>query len=67
MYTVINYITAFWSMVIVPCVTVPINWQYCVKIDEWLIPEIVYGWNIKSGKIHPYQQEKDYLKKIKME
>jgi len=54
-------LTAFWSVVIMNCIQ-PVNWQYCYRVDQWLIPELHEGWKIKTGEIVPYQTEKDYLK-----
>ena len=61
MLTVINYLTAFWTVVIMNCIQ-PVNWKYCYRVDQWLIPEIVHGIKLKTGEIVPYQTEKDYLK-----
>ena len=66
MLTILNYASAFWSVVVVNCVQ-PVNWQYCSKIDEWLIPDLIYAWELKTGKIHPYQTEKEYLNGITSE
>jgi len=41
----------------------PVNWEYCYRIDQWLIPDIIYAWELKTGKIVPYQTEKEYLNK----
>jgi hypothetical protein len=61
MTTIINYVTAFWSVVIMNCIQ-PVNSQYCYRIDQWLVPEIVYGWKIKNGEIQIYKNEREYLK-----
>lgn len=61
MLTIINYVAAFWSMVVVPCVTVPANWEQCSKIDQWLIPDLIHAWELKTRKVVPYQAEKEYL------
>ncbi len=63
MYTILNYFTAFWSVVIMNCIQ-PANWQVCLPVHKWLLPEIVYGWKLKTGQIKIYQSEKDYLKQI---
>jgi len=42
----------------------PVNWKYCYRVDQWLIPDLVEGYEIWSGKTHPYSQEKEYLKSI---
>jgi hypothetical protein len=33
-------------------------------VDQWLIPDLVEGYEIWSGKTHPYQMEKNYLQSI---
>jgi hypothetical protein len=33
-------------------------------VDQWLIPDLVEGYEIWSGKKHPYQNEKDYLNNL---
>jgi hypothetical protein len=66
MTTLINYVSAFWSVVIINCIQ-PVNWEYCLPVHEWLIPEIYYGVQIYMDKEHNllYKSERDYLKKIK--
>lgn len=64
MLTIINYVAAFWSMVVVPCVTVPSNWEQCSKIDQWLIPDLIHAWELKTRKVVPYQAEKEYLNEL---
>ena len=61
MLTMINYLTSFWSVVVMNCIQPP-NWKYCYRVDEWLVPELVYGWKLKTGEIQIYQNEKEYLK-----
>lgn len=62
MFTIINYLTAFWSVVVVNCAK-PVNWQYCYRIDQWLIPDIQQGIEIYLDKNMDflYKSEKDYL------
>ena len=60
MTTLINHLTAFWSVVVLNCIQ-PANWQYCYRVDQWLIPDLIQGYEIWSGKVVPYQNEKDYL------
>ena len=67
MLTILNYAVAFWYTVVVPCVTVPANWDHCSRIDEWLIPDIIHAWELKTKKIVPYQTEKEYLRGITSE
>ena len=62
----INYIISFFHMVVVPCVTVPENWNYCYKnMDVWLYPEIQKGWDIYTEKEIPYQNERELLENYK--
>jgi len=65
MYTLINYATAFWSVVVMNCIQ-PVNWQYCYRVDEWLLPEISQGIKIYFDKNHNhlYQEEKKYLDSV---
>jgi len=30
-------------------------------VDQWLIPDLVYAWELKTGQRHIYQNEKQYL------
>ncbi len=66
MLTIINYLTAFWSVVVMNCVQ-PVNWKYCYRVDQWLIPDLIYAWELKTGQKHIYQMEKEYLKDIENE
>lgn len=63
MSTIINYVTGFWSVVITNCIQ-PVNWQYCLPIHEWLIPDLIQGVQIYLDKEHDllYKSERDYLK-----
>jgi len=67
MLTILNYVVSFWSTVVIPCTTVPANWEHCSRIDEWLIPELISAWELKTGKVVPYQTEKEYLNGIDSE
>ena len=64
MYTFINYGVAFFQVVIVNCVQ-PVNWEYCYPVDQWLVQDLQYAWELKTGKVHPYQTEKEYLENYK--
>mgnify|MGYP004367451777 CR=1 FL=1 len=56
------YLIKFFQVVVMNCIR-PTNWDACSKPEEWLIPELIYGWKLKTGEIVPYQTEKDYLNK----
>lgn len=62
MFTIVNHLTAFWSVVVMNCIQ-PVNWEYCYRIDQWLIPEIQHGIQIYLDKNHEllYKSEKDYI------
>mgnify|MGYP003113136695 FL=1 len=64
MYTILNYAASFWSVVVMNCIQ-PVNWEACLPVHEWLLPELEYAWKLKTGKISPYQTEKKYLKSIR--
>ena len=66
MNTLFNYIILFFNMVVVPCVTVPENWEYCYKdMDVWLFPEIQRGWDLYTERERPYQEEQEILENYK--
>jgi len=54
------HVVAFFQVVVMNCIQ-PVNWKYCYRVDQWLVPDLVEGYEIWSGKTHPYQTEKDYL------
>ncbi len=60
MLTVWIHTVAFFQVVVMNCIQ-PVNWQYCYRVDQWLIPDLVHAWQIKSGEYVPYQDEKNYL------
>ena len=62
MQTALIHLVAFWNVVVLNCIQ-PANWQYCYRIDQWLIPDLVEGYQIWTKQKHPYQNEKDYLRK----
>ena len=43
MLTLVNHLTAFWSVVVMNCIQ-PANWKYCYRVDHWLIPGIKRGY-----------------------
>jgi len=63
MKTLLIHLVAFYQVVAVNCVQ-PVNWKYCYRVDQWLIPDLVHGYKFWSGQERPYQNEKDYLKKV---
>ena len=66
MYTIFNYFISFWTVVVMNCIQ-PVNWKYCYRVDQRLVPDIQEGWKHYTGEIVPYQKEKDYLKNISQE
>jgi len=54
------HLKAFFMVVVLNCVQ-PVNWKYCVRVDQWLIPDLIHAWELKTGKYVPYQEEKEYL------
>tara|TARA_B100000927_G_C16474610_1_gene472883 strand:+ start:5299 stop:5490 length:192 start_codon:yes stop_codon:yes gene_type:complete len=61
--TLVNHLTAFWTVVVMNCIQ-PVNWEYCYRVDQWLLPELQEGYRIWSGKTQPYQSEKDFLNSL---
>ena len=56
------YLVAFIQVVVVNCAE-PENWQNCYRLDQWLIPDVIEGFQIWTERKIPYQEEKDYLKR----
>jgi hypothetical protein len=63
MYSLWIHLRAFFSVVVVSCAH-PINWEQCVRVDQWLVPDIIEGYEIWTNKKQPYQSEKEYLKNL---
>ena len=57
------HLVAFFQVVVMNCIQ-PVNWKYCYRVDQWLVPEVIEGYKLWSGESHPYQLEKDYLKDL---
>ena len=66
MLTITNYLTAFWSVVVVNCIQ-PANWQYCMPVHEWLLPEVMVGiqYYLDKDMNFLYNTEREYLKNLK--
>jgi len=63
MYSLWIHLVAFFQVVVLNCVQ-PANWKYCYRMDQWLIPDVVEGYQIWSGQKKVYQNEKDYLNSL---
>jgi len=61
--TIINHAAAFWTVVVMNCIQ-PVNWEYCLPVHEWLLPELGQGIQIYFDRDHNflYKSERDYLK-----
>ena len=42
MHTVVSYLSAFWTVVVMNCVQ-PVNWKYCYRVEQWLVPGVMEG------------------------
>jgi len=54
------HIRAFFAVVVVSC-SHPVNWAQCVRVDQWLWPEVVQGYKLWTGQEKIYEKEKEYL------
>ena len=63
MQTLFNHAVAFWSVVVMNCIQ-PVNWEYCLPVHKWLLPDLYLGVQIYLDKDHNllYKSEKDSLK-----
>ncbi len=55
------YIQAFMTTVVPNCLH-PEGWKYCYRVDEWLFPAIVEGYEMWRDPC-PYCEEKEILSK----
>ena len=54
------YLTAFFDVVVVNCITHPENWDSCMQFNTYLIPGIQEGWEMLT-KPCPYCDEQNAL------
>jgi hypothetical protein len=60
MQTIWIHLVAFYQVVVINCIQ-PVNWKYCYRVDQWLVPGVVEGYEIFIGKKKPYELEREYL------
>ena len=63
MHTFVSYLSAFWTVVVMNCVQ-PVNWKYCYRVDQWLIPDVIYGIEILKDSDIIYKTEREYLNSL---
>jgi len=63
MLTITNHLSAFWTVVVMNCIQ-PVNWQYCLPVQDWLIPGIQEGIEIYLNPSSIYQSEREVLRDI---
>lgn len=66
MTSIINYTTAFWSVVVMNCIQ-PVNWQYCLPVHEWMLPDLMIGieYILDKDMNFLYSDEREFLNKLK--
>ena len=47
MKTLLIHLISFYQVIAVNCVQ-PVNWKYCYRVDQWLIPDLIQGYKIWS-------------------
>ena len=63
MHTVVSYLSAFWTVVVMNCIQ-PVNWKYCYRVDQWLVPGVMEGIEILNDQSIIYKTEREYLKRL---
>lgn len=63
MFSLWIHVRAFFTVVVVSC-SHPANWAQCVRVDQWLLPDIVQGYKLWTGKETPYQEEQKYINNL---
>lgn len=66
MTSIINYAAAFWSVVVMNCIQ-PVNWEACLPVHEWLLPEVVIGieYFLDKDMKFLYNDERELLNRLK--
>lgn len=66
MISIVNHVTAFWSVVVMNCIQ-PVNWQYCLPVHEWLVPEVMIGieYFLDKDMNFLYSNERELLDRLK--
>ena len=59
LYAIWTYLHAFWVTVVIGCLQ-PVNWQYCLRVQDWLFPAI--GDVIRARE--PYASERRILQSL---
>ncbi len=60
-YVFWSNVTAFWTTVVMNCIQ-PVNWQYCLPVQDWLFPAI--GDYILFRREQPYASERRILQSL---
>jgi hypothetical protein len=66
MTSIINYAAAFWSVVVMNCIQ-PVNWEACMPVHEWLLPEVMIGieFFLDKDMNFLYNDERELLNRLK--
>jgi hypothetical protein len=66
MTSIINYAAAFWSVVVMNCIQ-PVNWEACMPVHEWLLPEVMIGieFFLDKDMNFLYNDEREFLNRLK--
>jgi len=66
MTSIINYAAAFWSVVVMNCIQ-PVNWEACMPVHEWLLPEVMIGieFFLDKDMNFLYSDERELLNRLK--
>ena len=66
MLSIANHLTAFWSVVVINCIQ-PVNWQYCLPVHQWLVPDVMMGieYFLDKDMNFLYSDEREQLDRLK--
>ena len=66
MLSIANHLTAFWSVVVINCIQ-PVNWQYCLPVHDWLVPDVMMGieYFLDKDMNFLYSDEREQLDRLK--
>lgn len=62
-HNVLVFSFKFFSVVVMNCTT-PENFSYCIRVDQWLLPDIEHYMPYIMGERQAYDTEKEILDTI---
>ena len=52
------HLVAFWQVAVMNCIQ-PVNWKYCYRVDQWLIPDWYMHGRLKLVSMYHIKMRKN--------